>query len=481
MRVQKTENETQASQLKSTPGLKKPAVGPPLPLRPGYGTQGRPVLLWANYFELVAPPDLLLFRSSVEILPDDAGRRPAGKKVKRIIELLLEEHLSAYRSSIATDYKSTLVCKFELPIEEEPYIVRYRSEGEDEPTANAKTYRVRLQDTGTLSVSELMDYLTSSHAGALFGSKEELIQALNIVIGHHPKSASNVFSVGANKHFDIPTAGIESASLGAGLSVVRGFFVSVRAATSRLLVNVQVKHTACYNEGPLDRLMSMYLEDHGRNMVNLGKFLKRLRVQVTHIVRKNKSGHTIPRIKTIASLATPGDGQGLAHPPIVPKFAAGAKEVKFFLGTPEPQPGGKEPGPAKREGKKGKKSGKPGPEGPQEGYTSVYDFFQRRNYFSPSVSYKLLRLTHFPEHNLTVRDPNLPVINVGTQQNPSYLPADVCIVLPGQPSGAKLSPAQTQQMIRFAVRRPTQNAQSIITRGARILGIEPPTNTTLVS
>lgn len=75
----------------------------------------------------------------------------------------------------------------------------------------------------------------------------------------------------------------------------------------------------------------------------------------------------------------------------------------------------------------------------------------------------------------------MPVINVGTRQNPSYLPTDVCIVLPGQPSGAKLSPTQTQQMIRFAVRRPAQNAQSIVTSGARVLGIEPPTNTTLVS
>lgn len=401
MQVQKTENETErAGQIKSTPGSKKPAVDQRLPLRPGYGTQGRQVLLWANYFELVAPPDLLLFRYSIEVLSDDAGRKPTGKRLKRIVELLLEEHLSAYRSSIATDYKSNLVCRFELPIEEEPYHVRYRSEEEDEPSQNAKTYRVRLQDTGTLRVSELTDYLTSTHASALFGSKEEIIQALNVVVGHHPKTASNVFSVGANKHFDISTAGVESMSLGAGLKAIRGFFISVRAATSRLLVNVQVKHTACYNEGPLDRLMFMYLEENGRNMVKLGNFLKKLRVQVTHIVKKNKSGHEIPRIKTITSLATPGDGHGLAHPPIVPKFAAGAKEVKFFLGTPEEQPGGKEQGPAKREGKKGKKAGKPGPERPQEGYISVYDFFQRSNYFSPSVSYKLPLAYSFsrPQH-----------------------------------------------------------------------------------
>lgn len=390
MQVRKTENETErAGQVKSTPGSKKPAVDQRLPLRPGYGTQGRQVLLWANYFELVAPPDLLLFRYSIEVLPDDAGRKPTGKRLKRIVELLLEEHLSAYRSSIATDCKSNLVCRFELPIEDEQYHVRYRSEEEDEPSQNAKTYQVHLQDTGTLRVSELTDYLASSHASALFGSKEEIIQALNVVVGHHPKTTSNLFSVGANKHFDISTSDVESMSLGAGLKAIRGFFISVRTATSRLLVNVQVKHTACYSEGPLDRLMLMYLEENGRNMVKLGIFLKKLRVQVTHIVKKNKSGHIIQRIKTITSLATPGDGHGLLHPPIVPKFAAGAKEVKFFLGTHEEQAGGKEQGPTKREGKKGKKAGKAGPERPQEGYISVYDFFQRSNYLSPSVSCKL--------------------------------------------------------------------------------------------
>ena len=349
----------------------------------------------------MAPPNLLLSRYSVEVLPDDTGRNPTGKKLRRIVELLIDEHLSAYRNRIATDYKSNLVCRSELPIEAVPYQIRYRSEEEDEPSQNAKTYGVRLQDTGTLRVSELTDYLTSTHAGALLGSKEEVIQALNIVVGHHPKTASNVFSVGANKHFDMSTAGEESMNLGAGLKAIRGFFISVRAATSRLLVNVQVKHTACYTEGPLDRLMLMYLEGSGRNMFKLGSFLKRLRVQVTHIIKKNRSGHDIPRIKTITSLATPGDGHGLAHPPVVPKFAAGAKEVKFFLGTPGEQPGGPEQGSAKKEGKKGKKGGKSGPERPQEDYISVNDFFKRSNCLSPSVSqrrslaYSFSRLQHY--------------------------------------------------------------------------------------
>jgi hypothetical protein len=85
--------------------------------------------------------------------------------------------------------------------------------------------------------------------------------------------------------------------------------------------------------------------------------------------------------------------------------------------------------------------------------------------------------TDYPQ--ITIRDPSLPVINVGDGQNPSYLPPDVCIVLPGQPSRSKLTPFQTQQMIRFAVRKPHLNAQSIATSGAQMLGFDP-TNPTLV-
>ena len=270
-------------------------------------------------------------------------------------------------------------------------------------------------------------------------------------------------------------------NLGAGLKAVRGFFISVRAATSRILLNVQVKHAACYTEGPLGRLISMYLEESGRNMVKLGYFLKKLRVQVTHIVKKTQSSKEIPRIKTIESLAMPGDGHGLPHPPMVPKFAAGSTEVKFFLGAPEEQFEGKDPRSAKKGGKKVGKPTKTGPAQLQAGYISVYDFFQRSNSSPTSVGHEDPLIDSSPGYRITARDPDMPVVNVGSRQDPSYLPADVCVVLPGQPSGAKLSPTQTQQMIRFAVRKPMQNAQSIVTRGARVLGLEPPTNDTLVS
>jgi eukaryotic translation initiation factor 2C len=347
-------------------------MDPHLPQRPGYGTRGRKIMLWANYFELTIGGNLALHRYSIDILPNELGRTPTGKRAKRIIQLFIEERFPQLLNSIVTDYKSNLICTEDLLIDDDPYVVRYRSEEEDEPSPNAKTYGIRLLYTGAFRVSELVDYLTSTQASALFGSKEEIIQALNIVVGHYPKTVSEVVSIGANKHFEASGAHTDRMNLGAGLQAIRGFFFSVRAATARILVNVQVKCAAFYEEGPLEPLIKAYFDAHGRNMAKLGNFLKKIRVQTTHIVKKNRAGHEIPRIKAITGLATPNDGHGMQQPPIVPYIGAGPKEVKFYIGDPD-EPGG----PGAKKGKKGRTPAVEGPRRPQD-HISVYDFFQWR-------------------------------------------------------------------------------------------------------
>jgi eukaryotic translation initiation factor 2C len=271
MQVQNVENEIKRAVLsKTVPGPEESNIGQRMPQRPGYGTQGEKVLLWANYFEMVTNYDPLLFRYSIEIHPEGTARKPTGKMLKRIIELLLVDYLSAHRVNIATDYKSNIICRVELPLSMQPYRVVYRAEDEDQPAKNANTYQLRLENAGSLMISELMDHLTSTKVGAMFASKYEILQMLNIVLGHHLKSNPGVFSMGANKHFGLVPANSETISLGAGLKAIRGFFVSVRAATSRTLVNVQVKHAACYEIGPLGASMSAYLAQDDRAMFKFG-------------------------------------------------------------------------------------------------------------------------------------------------------------------------------------------------------------------
>lgn len=439
-----------------------------LPTRPGYGTRGSKVLLYANYFQLSVESTDDLFRYNVEV-----SQEPKGGKLKQIFRLLLVSHFAQNLNFIASDYKSILISRVDLLLKqhERVYDVHYREEYEDHPQQNARVFRVKVTFTGKVSISACLDYLSSTNTSAMFHNKPEVLQALNIMMGYYPKTSEETISLGSNKHFNVDPSSVERFELGAGLDVLRGYFVSVRAATSRFLINCQVKYAACYQEGKLSTVMAAYRREGPPSVYRLETFLKKLRVRVTHIRRVNNQGQDIPRFKMITGLASPADGKSLAHPPIVPKHGAGPREVQFWLEGAGPKTIGKTKS-------KGKKPAKSGPE--ESGrYTTVEDFFHESTCSTNPPSRSRPVLTPHPEYGLNV-DSNMPVVNVGTRQDPSYLPVEVCVVIAGQAAGAKLSGRQTQNMIRFAVRNPAQNARSITTKGAGALGLTPQLNTTLV-
>jgi eukaryotic translation initiation factor 2C len=425
--VTKVENDTQKSLEKRVQ----------FPLRPGYSSRGTGVVLYTNYFKLDTDPKLVLERYSIDV---KGARPPAGKKLRRVIDILTQQ----IKEDIATDFNANLVSRTKL--EQEAYEVQYFAEDDDGPGENSDTYKIKLTHNGTLTVEELVNYLTSSQAGAILNQKEQIIQALNIVIGHYPKAAANTTSIGANKHANKDAGPGERTNLGGGLEAIRGFFVSVRAATARILLNVQVKNLAFYQAGPLEALMFAYGLG---SKLRLANFLKKVSVAVTHIKQKNASGQIKMRIKSIQGLAHRDDGHRLDHPPDIPQFGAGPKQVRFWLSATQPSgaPVGQEPS------KKAKKASKSGP--PTAGrYITVFDFFKET-------------------YNITLKKPDLPVLRFGTRENPTYLPAEVCEVVPGQAASSKLSESQTQAMVAFAVRKPHLNAQSIDTQGRQLLGCDP--------
>ena len=329
-KVQSAEDQTLKALRSGGNGL-KPPPNQVSTWRPSYGTKGMPVTLWANYMKLMPTGDQTLFRYSVDIEKGKNDKKPVGKKSGRIIELLLEENFSQVKDTIATDYRSTLIASSEIPLSDQPYRVTYREEGASEAREYAITHRISVKKTGTLTVSDLLNYLTSTNAGAILESKDEVIQALNIVVGNYPKSNPGILSVGANRHYPFEGGLCEKRPLGVGLEAMRGFFVSVRAATARLLVNVQVKHTACYEPVRLDVLMRSFCNVHGfNNLFELERFIKLLRVRLPHLTKKGKDGKGIPKTVTILGLATPNDGRELEKPPLVSKYGSGANKVQFF-------------------------------------------------------------------------------------------------------------------------------------------------------
>lgn len=442
-----------------------------MPPRPGYGTKGQQINVWANYVSMVPRANLILYSYDIaEINPECTG-----KKRSQLIDLMMTEapELADYRDDIVSDFKATMISRKKLELENEKINVTYRAEGEDEPKPRATTYTITCKFTKTLSTQNLMEYLTSTDLSAVgqYDSKLEMVQALNIFLKHYVKKANNLATIGTSKSFSMG-ANADTGDLGSGLKAIRGFFTSVRAATNRILININVSHGAFYQDGQLSRLVDAY---GVWNLRSLEKFLKRVRVRTTHLpVRKNKKGLEVPRIKTIYGLADMRRSK-LAHGPKVKGFGAGPKDVEFWLNEEAPSapkitaasvPGAdpaqttpKKKGRGKGGKAKGAGSGSdPAVAGPATAgqsdagrYISVFDFFLK--------TYQLQT------------NPKYPVVNVGTADNPSYLPVEVCVVMDGQACNTKLNPAQTREMINFAVRPPGLNALSIVGNGFETAGL----------
>lgn len=385
-KVTQLENDVHPESEK-LPNLNKLQLTSHYPVRPGYGTRGTKIELTANFVELVLPENLVLHRFDIKIEPEVSGR-----KCFQVVRLLLNSaELAKLQGKSVTDFRSTLFSLAKLESDEIKIKVPYASEGEDEPAAGATTYNVRLLRTHTLNMAVLADYLISSNLSHTLGEKAELTQALNIFLNHYAKSAQNLVAIGS-KTFSMSDKAFR-ADLGSGLEVIRGFFSSVRLASHRLLVNVNVSHAAFYKPGPLVDIMNIYFGRNATlNVAALEKFLRLVRVRTTHLpVKRNKAGEVIPRVKTIFRLARKDDGRLMQHPPIVQSYGANAKQVYFWMGDDEtssskPKSGAKEKGKPKGPSKgKTQQPGKPTDSIP-ENYISVFEFFRTSTsiFFSPS-------------------------------------------------------------------------------------------------
>ncbi|OJD10960.1 hypothetical protein ACJ73_09648, partial [Blastomyces percursus] len=366
--------------------------------------------MYANYFELAARQGLSLYRYKIVLDPDERGRLPIGRKAKQIIQLFLDQVFHKLGDKIASDFKSTIISSRELePLQKLPYTVTYQAENELEPAPHARMYTLKVTRTGTLQVGALVDYLSSTSANAAFGGKEEVIQALNVVMGYYPKDSEHIANV----------------------------------ATALILLNIQISHAAAFAEGPLPRVMRSFIQSYGHSMGKLGRFLKSVRVQVIHMKKVGSDGRIVLPIRTIQGVATVDDGRGMNNKPRVQRVGSGPKDVTFY----------KEPNAYEKSG--ANTSSTAGT------YVSVFDFF------------KDIR-------KITLENPDLPVVNIGSHERPIYLPPDVCnycLAWAGSQYDSKHDPNPADD--KFAVRRPALNAKSINTKGAQILSASQPVNSAL--
>ncbi|KAF9267138.1 argonaute-like protein [Marasmius fiardii PR-910] len=105
-----------------------------------------------------------------------------------------------------------------------------------------------------------------------------------------------------------------------------------------------------------------------------------------------------------------------------------------------------------------------------------------RNTFFPHDKYGKISVENYFKKVYPALGPlrhatDVPVIDIRnpSKRTPVWVPAELCLIEPGQPYRAKLSSFETSQMIKVACVSPTTNAQSIVGEGFSRLGFLPPT------
>lgn len=339
-----------------------------LPLRPGYGTLGKAIVVYANYFQIFAKEKLQIHKYNVTI---GGNAQPSQLRRKRIISLLIED--LDLQIPYRTNFRDILCTTAPIPnirtsVQKK---VTYRADGEDEPKPNPVVYEVTLTYDDHFVVADLLAYLDPSNANIPApADTEKVVQAFNAIFNHGPYDRDGIAAVisktGLNKYFSMAHNKDGSGTftaLGNGIEAMRGFIKSVRLGTGRLLLNVNVTSGVFVQPCRLDKLMDRF----NATGYQLEKKLKRLHVMRTHLKpKKSKNGREFPSMATIWGLANKSDGASLEHPPQVVTFG-GPKQVSFWL-----RPQGSSSLGSKLE--KSKKS----PAATSGGrYITVYDYFMK--------------------------------------------------------------------------------------------------------
>lgn len=354
--------------VKAMAGLNVSDVGTgiPLPVRPAYGHTGTQVVLWANYFKVDMQGGVIytynITVKSTKIAGSDFAdattnqhdnTNPAGdaeesdvtgRKLKAIIQLAIDQlRVENPAAVLATEYKSKLVSLHKIERDSDTLEVSYCGE---EGTKRAQTYWVKLTKPHEASLDAVLDYVKtmsdpSDPRGCAFPKFSVPVDALGAILGLKARNTPDITPVGSARFFLCPAIGREEAFLSRKLETIRGYFQSIRLATSRLLINVNVTHGVFKTPHTVAQLCKdLNLAPFGRNaqldnrqiseLGHLHKFLAKTRFATEFM---DKDGKLRPAKKTIFGLAR---GAGMASGEVQMSLAfGGPREVRFNVKVKE--------------------------------------------------------------------------------------------------------------------------------------------------
>lgn len=407
-----------------------------LPRRPAYGTAGNATIVWANFFSVNIKARTLYKYALTVTRPADlkkqtaGSKKPAGQvlgKVRREVvrKALAEVQKRNTKAVIVSEFKAQVVSSADLSLPDDRSVkVQHVGSGRKK----AEDYVVQFADTEAIDIGNLLTWLSTMDDRldpTTFPKFSATIDAIGVIIGHQARVSDDVVPLGSARFYPSETRpGAEFEQLSALRQIVRGFFLSARPATGRLLINLNVTAGIFCRSGSLDVLLvdlfrevNLQAGDYRTfKWIGVNRKLKRVKMEVC-MWEKDGKERWVERSITGLSKGTAREIKFRLNPPADPSS-------DFWLG------------------------GKPLPYGTD---VTVADYYQRK-------------------YKKTVK-PNLPLVATGTPKNTLYFPAEFCRAVKDQNSTGRLNAQESTNMINFACRSPFSNAESITTKGRELLSL----------
>lgn len=130
-----------------------------MPLRPGFGTKGKPTNARANFFAMTIPKKLVIYVYDVDISPK---KDVSGPRKARIFDLLESSpECAPHLGYIAHDRSQRIVAIRQLP---QPFTstIQFFEEGASGPREGSPTYEVEVKFSAALQASDAEPYVAST-------------------------------------------------------------------------------------------------------------------------------------------------------------------------------------------------------------------------------------------------------------------------------------------------------------------------------
>ncbi|KAH8832943.1 Piwi-domain-containing protein [Flagelloscypha sp. PMI_526] len=263
-----------AEQNRLIQSFKSMTLTPVRPIRPGFGTLGRPIKVRANFFTIKYPKGPF-YDYTVDFKPATGIGRIKG----RLLELLEDTpQFKPFVNHIAHDRTQRIVSAKRLP---QPLEIKVKL---FDPGAAAKeedpVYTIQIHFDKELNLGHLTKYLNGDPS-LRQDDIQPILSAMNLII--HTFPSKNGVRVGQNKYFYRDQ---NPSVLGQGVEAWRGYFTSVRPTFKNLMVNANVCMTAFIMPGGLDKALDQFQSRQGGLPTLPPRFAKSIKPFIRHLKGK---------------------------------------------------------------------------------------------------------------------------------------------------------------------------------------------------